>query len=191
MCGYTCIRYLVFFFNFIFFLAGAGLIGTGAYLKLEDDDYLDLCDKYSWATGANLLLAVGAVVLIIAFFGCYGAWKQNSCFLGIFFVLLLIVFVCEIVAGVIGGVERSKVEDELRQCLNGTFVENIKGSPKFQGHWNKFEEKYKCCGIEDSGDYTDKNATAPCVNASYNSTILGLIMSMYLICQIKKGGETI
>lgn len=65
-------------------ITGAGLIGTGAYLRVEkDDDYLELCDKYSWATGANLLLAVGAIVLVIAFFGCYGAWKQSSLLLGI------------------------------------------------------------------------------------------------------------
>ena len=29
------------------------------------------------------MLAVGVVILVIAFFGCYGAWKQSTCLLGI------------------------------------------------------------------------------------------------------------
>lgn len=69
-------------------MTGAGLVGTGAYLRVEKDDYLDLCDKYSWATGANLVLSVGAIVLVVAFFGCFGAWKQSSCLLGIVSQLL-------------------------------------------------------------------------------------------------------
>ncbi|XP_046861690.1 tetraspanin-9-like [Xenia sp. Carnegie-2017] len=214
MCGYTCIRYLVFFFNFIFFLSGAGLIVIGAYLKLEDADYLDLCDKYSWDTGSNLLLALGAVVFIIAFFGCYGALKKNPCFLRIYFVLLLIVSACEFAVAYLFGVERSKkVKKDLKQCFNETFVVSIKGSTKFQEHWNKFEEKYKCCGINGATDYG--NVNVPCINATYSSTgcydkiktdlkdnlkiliiiggsffsiqILGLGLTIVLICKTKIG----
>ena len=72
-------------------ITGLGLIGSGAYLRVEKDDYLDLCDKYSFVTGANILIAVGVIVVIVAFFGCFGAFKENSCMLGIVSLSFLLV----------------------------------------------------------------------------------------------------
>ncbi|XP_028409459.1 leukocyte surface antigen CD53-like [Dendronephthya gigantea] len=215
MCGYTCIRYLVFFFNVIFFITGAGLVGAGAYLKVEKDDYLDLCDDYSWATAANLLLAAGVIILVIAFFGCYGAWKQSTCLLGIFFVFLLIIFLMELAAGIYAAVEKNKVEDELKSCLNGTF-KNVQGDKDLRKKWSEFEDKYDCCGIDGGSDYTG-SYKAPCTNESYKNDgcydkiktdlednltivigvgiafaviqILGMVMSLWMICQIKSGGD--
>ena len=69
-------------------ITGLGLIGSGAYLRVEKDDYLELCDKYSFVTGANILIAVGVIVVIVAFFGCFGALKENSCMLGIVSITL-------------------------------------------------------------------------------------------------------
>ncbi|CAB4016738.1 poly [ADP-ribose] polymerase 2-like, partial [Paramuricea clavata] len=131
-------------------ITGAGLVGTGAYLRVEKDDYLDLCDKYSWATGANILLAVGAIILVVAFFGCYGAWKQSSCLLGIFFVFLLIIFVLELAAGIYAATEKSKVEDELMGCLNGTLSDT-----DYNNAWKKFEVEFDCCGVNGHNIYTN------------------------------------
>jgi hypothetical protein len=80
-----------FYVEYVIQIIGAALIGTGAYLVAEKDTYVDLCDDYSWATGANLLLAVGVIILVIAFFGCFGAWKQSSILLGIVSSILCII----------------------------------------------------------------------------------------------------
>ena len=74
----------MFFFSFCQ-ITGCALVGTGAYLRAEkEESYTDLCDKLpSWATGANILIAAGVIILVVAFFGCFGAYKQSTCMLGI------------------------------------------------------------------------------------------------------------
>lgn len=61
-------------------LAGAALIGVGAYVQAKLADYFVFFD-----TGTNvnataiLIIAVGALTLLIGFFGCCGAYRKNHC----------------------------------------------------------------------------------------------------------------
>jgi hypothetical protein len=63
-------------------LSGAALCGYGIYLRVEEDDYADICEQYSWANAANLCIAAGALIFFIAAFGCIGAAMKSSALLG-------------------------------------------------------------------------------------------------------------
>lgn len=47
-----------------------------------DSDVLEGFSNSSIHTGAILLIIASVVVVLISFFGCFGAWKENSCMLG-------------------------------------------------------------------------------------------------------------
>ena len=49
---------------------------------------------------AIALVVLGTVIMLIGFFGCCGAIRENQCCLGIFFVLL---FLCFLLTVAIGG----------------------------------------------------------------------------------------
>ena len=61
---------------FYFQLAGIGLIVAGAIVQIKFKDYLTVIGG-QFGSAAALLIAVGAIIFIIAFFGCCGAWKEN------------------------------------------------------------------------------------------------------------------
>ena len=53
----------------------------GIYVHLKIGDYVNL-SSVKYVTGSILIISVGTVVAVIAFFGCCGAMKENRCLLG-------------------------------------------------------------------------------------------------------------
>ncbi|XP_025057900.1 CD81 antigen isoform X2 [Alligator sinensis] len=84
-----CIKYLLFVFNFIFWLAGGIILGVALWLRHDSQTtnilYLQLGDKQAPNTfyvGIYILIAVGAVMMFVGFLGCYGAIQESQCLLG-------------------------------------------------------------------------------------------------------------
>lgn len=166
----SCIKYTVFIFNFIFFLIGLGLLGTGIYLKVGKTDYIDVAEELTslseYVTAGNLMIAVGVIIVVVAFLGCCGAIKESRCMLLSFFFLLLLIFVLELAAGIFGVVKKDDIEEQLQK----DFTDAIKikySSNDTSGVVNKaidnFQKKFECCGYNNWLDwkgskyYQDKN----------------------------------
>jgi len=45
-CCDNMLKYIVFLFNFIFFLTGTALIGIGAYVQIQMKDYFDFLGEF-------------------------------------------------------------------------------------------------------------------------------------------------
>uniref|UniRef100_A0A2K6LLM7 CD81 molecule n=1 Tax=Rhinopithecus bieti TaxID=61621 RepID=A0A2K6LLM7_RHIBE len=58
--------------------------------------------------GIYILIAVGAVMMFVGFLGCYGAIQESQCLLGTFFTCLVILFACEVAAGIWGFVNKDQ-----------------------------------------------------------------------------------
>jgi hypothetical protein len=56
-------------------------MGVGIYVQLKIGDFVEL-STIKYVTGSILIIVVGAFIAIVAFFGCCGAVKENTCFLG-------------------------------------------------------------------------------------------------------------
>lgn len=150
------LKILLFAFNLIFFLGGVGLLGVGIYVQLKIGDYVEL-SSVKYVTGPIIIIAVGAVIAVIAFFGCCGAIKESRCLLGTFFALMLLIFGLEVAGTALGFVYRAQISDELMKDLNETLSQY--GTPDKKGVTQAFDllqEKEKCCGVN---GYTDWQRT--------------------------------
>ncbi|XP_043939653.1 CD63 antigen [Protopterus annectens] len=106
--GAKCVKYLLFFFNFIFWLAGLALIIIGVVVQVKLNKSILITDFE--ASGAPIvIIAVGVIIFFIAFFGCCGAWKESYCLVTTFAVLLTLIFLVEIAAAIAGYVFKDKV----------------------------------------------------------------------------------
>lgn len=52
------------------------MFGVGIYSRIKAGSWKDLVEDVSVVDAANLLIASGAIVMVIGFVGCCGALKQ-------------------------------------------------------------------------------------------------------------------
>ncbi|XP_072034122.1 tetraspanin-9-like [Amphiura filiformis] len=150
------IKYLLFLFNLIFFLSGATLFGLGITLNVQNAGYATLLPSVPFMNVANLCIAVGAIVIFVAFLGCCGAVQEHTHLLLVFFISLLLIFILEIVAGSLGFVYRQKIDQYIRKDLKAG-LHNYNHEPGLQKAWDSLQKELDCCGIDGPGDW--KNAT--------------------------------
>jgi len=152
--GMKCVKYLLFAFNLVFFLAGLGLIIAGAVVQTRFNNYFAFFGG-TFSGAAILLIVVGVVIFIIGFFGCCGAYKENYCMTMTFAALLGIIFVLEIAAGIAAYVMRHQAEDFITKELN-------KNLPKYESDegvmkaWDLAQKDFKCCGVNNYTDWSGK-----------------------------------
>jgi len=144
-----CIKYILFVFNLIFYLAGIVLIVAGALVQTMFRDYFVFFGG-QFNAAAILLIIVGIIVFFIGFFGCCGAYKENHCMLMTFTVLLGIVFILEVAAAIAAKILNNELRQLVRNKMNDAIVNYQPG--KSAQVWNKTQEKLHCCG---SVNYTD------------------------------------
>ncbi|KAM9751339.1 CD63 antigen [Menidia menidia] len=171
--GIKCVKFLLFFFNFIFWLCGLALIIIGIMVQMSLHSTFMIRDAS--ASGAPILLiGVGVVIFFIAFFGCCGAWKENYCMITTFAVLLSLVIIAEIAAAIAGYVFRNKLSTIVQDSLTDTINSYKNGTKEFKASVDKMQESWKCCGVNSSTDwkfFSTEGNTVPdscCLNVTTN-----------------------
>ncbi|XP_053576482.1 CD81 antigen [Bombina bombina] len=152
-----CVKYLLFIFNFIFWLAGGVILGVALWLRHEPKTssllFQNIGDKQAPGTfyiGIYIVIAVGAVMMFVGFLGCYGAIQESQCLLGTFFTCLVILFACEVAAGIWGFVHRDQVTKEIKQFYDEAQQLMMTGTgdtkDKAKSVLKVFHETLQCCG---------------------------------------------
>ncbi|XP_060559732.1 CD9 antigen-like [Ruditapes philippinarum] len=152
---YTCIRYLMFAFNFLFWLLGCAILGIGIWVRVDENfgKYVNNSNHFDLLyTGAYIFIVVGILIMVVGFLGCCGAIRENQCMLGLFFALLFIIFVILLGAGIWAVVARDEVEGIVNKSLN----DGVKGYFNEKSPEREFmdivQNDFKCCGATKGGD---------------------------------------
>lgn len=153
-CGHKMLKYLLFGFNFLFWVLGIVVLGVGIYSRVNSGNYNTLLGEGGFASAANLLIASGIFVSLIGFVGCCGALKDNRVMLVIYFILVLLIFILEIAAGALAYSKRETMEEELSKKLK-TIVDTNYGNKNptevetgFEKALDWFQKEVKCCGAD-------------------------------------------
>lgn len=177
------VKYLMFFFNALFWLSGLALIIVGAIVKSKYGQYLTFADS-KYADAAIFLICVGVIVFIIAFLGCCGAIKEHYCMVTTFAVFMVIIFVLEIVAGVLGLVYKTKVTAVADKALK----KGLEKYGKEEGanvFFDWLQQEFKCCGIDGQKDWKPKASSNATVAPVGNATVAPVASGVPKSCCIK------
>ena len=148
----TMLGYIICFVNFVFFLASLPIIGIGAYILLTMKDFKEFDDNIS-ASFAIILIVLGAVVMIVAFFGCCGACTENPCEMYTYGTLLALIFVALIGVTVTFVIFKDEIETIVKYKMEKV-MDNYNNSTTGNAKkiWDLVQKDVKCCGVE---RYTD------------------------------------
>lgn len=180
---HTCIKYLMFAFNFLFWLLGCAMLGVGIWLLVSDDftKYSDADDSLSFIyTGAYILVAIGGLIMIIGFLGCCGAIRESQCMLGCFFFLLFIIFAVLLGAGIWAVISKDEVRSIVKEVLDKQIeraCDPKEPNSKSLNFLNHVQEQFQCCGVNGIIDYKDfvtcnASTSEPCGPLNINNGCL-------------------
>lgn len=148
--GTRCVKYLLFVFNLLFVITGIILLSVGLVIHGVYHNYEHFLDNRFFSV-PNLLIAIGAIIFFIAFFGCCGAVRENYCMIITFTSLLVLVFILELSGGISGYVLKSKASDLIENKMMASMKEYK--SPEVSYVWDKLQQDFKCCGTRNASDW--------------------------------------
>ncbi|XP_066526596.1 CD63 antigen [Hoplias malabaricus] len=183
--GMKCVKFLLFFFNFIFWLCGLALIVLGVLVQVALHN-TPVIKGASGSAAPLVLIIIGVVIFFIAFFGCCGAWKENYCMVTMFAILLSLVIIVEIGTAIAAYVLRDKVTQLVDAKLQDMITDYNNASTGYKDALDNIQKERQCCGALNSTDWINykqdkksvpdsccKNFTLNCGSgAMYNSTII-------------------
>ncbi|XP_023689993.1 CD9 antigen-like [Paramormyrops kingsleyae] len=188
--GMKCVKYLLFLFNFIFWMIGSLVLAVGLWLRF-DSNITSLLNiegaPHTFYFGVYILIGAGALMMLVGFFGCCGAVRESQCLLGSFFSCLLVIFGAEIAAGVFGFLNKDTIVKEIQEF-----------------HTKNNETTKLCCSLISSNECNDKEACKTAIGTFFGNKlhivgyvgigiagvmIIGMIFSMVLCCAIRNSRE--
>ncbi|KAJ7396245.1 CD151 antigen [Pitangus sulphuratus] len=125
-CGTICLKYLLFIFNFFFWLAGGAVMAVGTWTLAEKSDYISLLSSSTYSATAYILVVAGVVVMVTGILGCCATFKERRNLLRVYFILLLCIFLLEIIAGILAYIYYQQLSMELKQNLKNTMTQKYR-----------------------------------------------------------------
>lgn len=148
-----CVKYSMFIFNFLFWLCGILILGVAIWIRVSKNGQEILSSEDSSTKSyiaVDILIAVGATIMVLSFLGYCGAIKESRCMLILFFIGLFLILLLQVAAGILAVAFRSKCENVLNETLYKN-VELLNGTDSnakaFQKALAEFQEEFKCCGL--------------------------------------------
>ncbi|XP_064635741.1 CD9 antigen-like [Lineus longissimus] len=152
---YTCIRYLMFAFNFLFWLLGCAILGVGIWVRVDPQfsQYIQHVNLKELYTAAYILIAVGVIIMVLGFLGCCGAIRESQCMLVTFFIFLFVIFVVLLAAGIWAVVNKNSFRDKVNEFISDDVRKTKAGDALAEQRMDNLQESLKCCGAGSVLDY--------------------------------------
>jgi len=158
-CVANLLRYILIGTNLVVFIASCIVLGFGIYAVADSASLMKLIDMAelpdaaapkidSFITAAYLFIVIAVFAMILAFFGCCGAWKESRCMLSTYFAMVLVLLVLVIVGAIMGFTVSL---NEIKKPLEAT-MKKYKETPLTDEDkaikilWDQKQEALRCCG---------------------------------------------
>ncbi|KAM9489724.1 uncharacterized protein ACWYII_002710 isoform 4-T4 [Salvelinus alpinus] len=104
-------------------------------------------------TISYVCMCLGAILSLLGFIGCYGAWSENRCLIMLYFFIVSMMFTAEVTGVIFILVYKDLVEVTIRGASKDSLRMSYMGptaADPISTAWNTIMVHYKCCGFDNS-----------------------------------------
>nr|XP_020508878.1 tetraspanin-33 isoform X2 [Labrus bergylta] len=131
------VKYLLFLFNFIFWIIALVMISIGVYARMMK--HAEAALACLSVDPAMMLLVIGVLMFFLTFCGCVGSLRENICLLQ------------TLTAGILGFIFSDKARDRVTEIINKAIV-HYRDDIDLQNLIDFGQKEFDCCGAV---TYTD------------------------------------
>ncbi|CAN7938827.1 unnamed protein product [Ixodes hexagonus] len=150
----VCINFmklLLMTFNVIFGVMGMVLLILGVWMNASLYHFLRLSADYNKHMPL-VFIATGIIVVVVSILACIGTAKGQSPILYIFGVVLILVFLAELTAGIVGYVYIRQVKEGINRGMNSSMAHY--GAGGISDETVDFvQNTFGCCGLMSAEDW--------------------------------------
>lgn len=150
-CGTSFVKYVLFFFNLLFALVGLAMIGIGVAVLLNWSVIKDVL-KDNLTVAPWVFIIIGAVVFVIAFFGCCGAIRESHCMVVTYAIFLLVIIIVQVALAVLLFAYGESIKSALTTSVRKIFDQRSHDEAAAVTFTN-IETQFECCGKDGPTDY--------------------------------------
>uniref|UniRef100_A0A674CSM1 Tetraspanin n=1 Tax=Salmo trutta TaxID=8032 RepID=A0A674CSM1_SALTR len=158
---YGLLRYLMMLLSGIIFVSGLVLFGLGVWIRYGAATFVQVMGSFSaqLVTISYVCMCLGAILSLLGFIGCYGAWSENRCLIMLYFFIVSMMFAAEVTGVIFILVYKDLVEVMIRGASKDSLRMSYMGptaADPISTAWNTIMVHYKCCGFDNStADFTN------------------------------------
>ncbi|XP_020368874.2 tetraspanin 36 [Rhincodon typus] len=145
-CGVLTSKGVLLFLSLIFWTAGAVLAYVGAILLSTYKNYTNFFEDKYVVLPALVIIAIALVMFLIGVIGCCATLRESRFGLGLFMLVLLIIFAAEVSAFVLGFLYREKVHEGVDKTMTAVFSK-YDGKNSESKTVDFLQKQMACCGL--------------------------------------------
>ncbi|XP_058485649.1 tetraspanin-18-like isoform X1 [Solea solea] len=152
----SCMKYLMFIFNFFIFLGGFLLLGVSIWVLVDPLGFREIMAVNPLLfPGVYVVLAMGSMLFLLGFLGCCGAIRENKCLLLFFSMLILFIFLAELAAAILAFLFRDHLNRDYFTRELKRHYQGHNNSDVFTSMWNSIMTTFDCCGVSGPEDFQE------------------------------------
>ncbi|XP_073845828.1 23 kDa integral membrane protein-like [Musca autumnalis] len=148
-CGGVLVKYILFIFNILFVICGILLIIFGSIMISNIGDIKDVVNSYETHSVPIAVLVLGCIIFVIAFLGCCGAIRENSCCTMTYSVIMFALFLCQLALVIFIWMQRDQILQGFDKAIKTIWDQRETDRSLMDG----IELSLKCCGYNSPADY--------------------------------------
>ncbi|XP_035280216.1 tetraspanin-33 isoform X2 [Anguilla anguilla] len=125
------------------------MVSIGIYARVMK--HAEAALSYLSVDPAILLMVAGVLMFLITFCGCVGSLRENICLLQTFCICLIIIFLLQLAAGILGFIFSDKARGKVTEIINSAIL-HYRNDLDLQNLIDFGQKEFSCCG---GVSYTD------------------------------------
>ncbi|KAM7343630.1 tetraspanin 42Ed [Cochliomyia hominivorax] len=173
-CGGVFVKYVLFIFNILFVVCGILLIVFGSLMVANIGDISNLPQSIEANSVPIAILVLGCIIFIIAFLGCCGAIREDSCCTMTYSVIMLVLFMCQLALIVYVWMQRDKFLQSMDKMISTVWEQRHTD----QKVMDTLQLTFNCCGKNAFTDYSLAGEDIPLSCCGINATSCSVVSAM-------------